>query len=275
MLKSFRRIFAIVKRSRGRFILSQVMMFVAALCTVGYSTLITPLVNRGMEAGNPEAALRIGIWMLLLALIMGLAMAVAASQAVFFSQGTGYVVRRYLYDKIQKYSFENFDHMPTSKLMVRLNADVVNVQNAMQYAIMLGSFAPFMLLATLILAIYRTPGLIWVLLVVVVVVLGLAALLIPAIDRAYRKRQEQLDVLNNTLQENLTGISVVKAFTREQYEIEKFDRDAESIRQPAYAAAWRVAFLSPVLTGVGQLASHSASPTGEHLLAARFVQPVV
>jgi ATP-binding cassette subfamily B protein len=163
------------------------------------------------------------------------------------------VVRRYLYEKIQKYSFENYDHMPTGRLMVRLNADVVNIQNAMQYAIMLGSYAPFMLLATIILAIARTPDLLWVLLIVVVAVLVLMAILIPAIDKAYKRRQAQLDALNNTLQENLTGISVVKAFTREEYEIEKFSRDAESIRQPAYAAAWRVAFLSPLLTGVGQL----------------------
>ena len=253
MVKSFRRIFAIVKRYRGRFILSQFAMFIAALCTVGYSTLITPLVNEGMVAGNAEEALRIGFWMLLLAVIMGISMSIAASQAVFFSQGTGYVVRRYLYEKIQKYSFENYDHIPTGKLMVRLNADVVNIQNAMQYAIMLGSYAPFMLLATIILAISRTPDLLWVLLIVVAAVLVLMAILIPAIDKAYKRRQAQLDALNNTLQENLTGISVVKAFTREQYEMEKFNTDAESIQKPAYAAAWRVAFLSPLLTGVGQL----------------------
>jgi ABC-type multidrug transport system fused ATPase/permease subunit len=253
MVKSFARIFAIVKRYRGRFFLSQIMMFIAALATVGYSTLITPLVNEGMVAGNADEALRIGIWMLLLAVVMGVAMSIAASQAVFFSQGTGYVVRRYLYEKIQNYSFENYDHMPTGKLMVRLNADVVNIQNAMQYAIMLGSYAPFMLLATIILAIARTPDLLWVLLIVVVAVLVLMAILIPAIAKAYKKRQEELDALNNTLQENLTGISVVKAFTREQYEIEKFSKNAADIRHPAYAAAWRVAFLSPLLTGVGQL----------------------
>jgi ATP-binding cassette subfamily B protein len=253
MIKSFRRIFALTRRFKGRLFLSQAMMFIAALCTVGYSTLITPLVNEGMVAGNAEEALRIGIWMLVLAVIMGICMSIAASQAVFFSQGTGYVVRRDLYEKIQTYSFENYDHMPTGKLMVRLNADVVNIQNAMQYAIMLGSYAPFMLLATVILAITRTPDLLWVLGIVVVAVLVMMAILIPAIDRAYKKRQAQFDALSNTLQENLTGISVVKAFTREQYEIEKFNRDAESIRQPAYAAAWRVAFLSPLLTGVGQL----------------------
>jgi ATP-binding cassette subfamily B protein len=253
MIKSFRRIFALTRRFKGRLFLSQAMMFIAALCTVGYSTLITPLVNEGMVAGNAEEALRIGIWMLVLAVIMGICMSIAASQAVFFSQGTGYVVRRYLYEKIQTYSFENYDHMPTGKLMVRLNADLGNSQNAMHYAIMLGSYAPFMLLATVILAITRTPDLLWVLGIVVVAVLVMMAILIPAIDRAYKKRQAQFDALSNTLQENLTGISVVKAFTREQYEIEKFNRDAESIRQPAYAAAWRVAFLSPLLTGVGQL----------------------
>ncbi len=253
MIKSFGRIFSIVKRYRARFFLSQFAMFIAALCTVGYSTLITPMVNEGMVAGDAEAALRIGFWMLALAIVMGISMAFAASQAVFFSQGAGYLLRKHLYDKIQAYSFENYDHIPTGKLMVRLNADVVNVQNAMQFSIMLGSYAPFMLLATIILAFTNTPDLVWVLVVVVVVILVLMAILIPAVNRAYKKRQAELDGLNNTLQENLTGMSVVKAFTREQYEIEKFNQNAENIRQPAYTAAWRVAFLSPLLTGVGQL----------------------
>lgn len=254
MVKSFRRIFAIVKLHRFRFILSQFMIFIAALATVGYATLITPLVNEGMIAGDAEAALRIGLWMLLLALTMGVCMAIAASQAVYFSQGAGYVVRSYLYEKIQSYSFENFDHLSTGDLMVRLNADAVNIQNAMQYGIMLGAYAPFMLLAIVILAIINTPNLVWVLVVVVAAVLLLMWWLLPAVDRAYKERQERLDDLNHVLQENLTGISVVKAFVREDYEIEKFNQRAGALRIPALAAAWRVAFLSPLLTGVGQLA---------------------
>ncbi|MBK5108741.1 MAG: hypothetical protein JJE12_11445, partial [Anaerolineales bacterium] len=71
MVKSFRRIFGIVKRHRFRFFLSQFMMFIAALATVGYATLIAPLVNEGMVAGDAEAALRIGIWMLVLGVVMG------------------------------------------------------------------------------------------------------------------------------------------------------------------------------------------------------------
>jgi ATP-binding cassette subfamily B protein len=252
-MKSFGRIFAVVKRHRTRFALSQIMIFFAALATVGYSTLITPLVNQGMVAGNAGAALRIGFWMLVLGLVVGISMAIAASQAVYFSQGTAYVIRKLLYNKIQTYSFENFDHLSTGELMVRLNTDVVNVQNGMQFAIMLGSYGPFMLLATLILATINVPNLVWVLVVVVVAVLVLMGLLIPAVDRAYKERYRRLDDLNHTLQENLTGISVVKAFVREDYEIEKFNQRADEMRIPALAAAWRVAFLSPLLTGVGQL----------------------
>ena len=192
MIKSFRRVFGVVRRHRFRFVVSQVMMFIAAVSTVGYATLIAPLVNQGMVEGDAEAALRIGFWMLVLAVIIGISMTIAASQAVYFSQGTAYVLRRFLYEKVQRYSFENFDHFPTGKLMVRLNADVVNVQNAMQQAIMLGSYAPFMLLATIVLAAINTPGLLWILAVVVVAVIVLMAVLIPAVDKAYKERQRRL-----------------------------------------------------------------------------------
>jgi ATP-binding cassette subfamily B protein len=79
-------------------------------------------------------------------------------------------------------------------------------------------------------------------------------LLIPAVFRAYENRQKRLDDLNNALQENVTGIQVVKAFVREDYEIERFTNRSQAMRVPAYDAAWRVAFLSPLLTGLGQLA---------------------
>jgi len=97
--------------------------------------------------------------MLVLALVMGVSMAVAASQAVWFSQGTSYVVRKDLYDKVQGYSFENFDRYSSGQLMVRLNADVLNIQNAMLYGILLGLYAPFMLLGTFVMAAINSPSL--------------------------------------------------------------------------------------------------------------------
>jgi ABC-type multidrug transport system fused ATPase/permease subunit len=253
VIKSFMRIFGIVTEYRGRLIVSQVSLFISAVASVGFATLVAPMVNQGMVEGDAQAALSFGFWMLVLAVVSGISMAIAASQAVFFSQGVGYVIRTKLYDKIQEYTFENFDHLSSSQLMVRLNADVVNVQNAMLYAILLALYAPFMLIATLILSIINTPDLVWVLLVVMVVVVALLVLLIPPIVRAYRKRQHHLDGLNSTLTENLSAMAVVKAFIREDYEIEKFNVHADLLRGAAYKAAWRVAFLAPMQTGIGQL----------------------
>jgi ATP-binding cassette subfamily B protein len=254
MPTAFFRIFALVKDYKWRFIVSQVAMAIAAIATVFFATLISALVDDGMVAGDQEAAISIGLQMILLALLMGAAMAIAASQAVFFSQGAAFLIRRQLYDHLQEYSFENFDHRPTSQLMVRLNADAVNIQNAVMYAVMLGSFAPFILVTTLVFAIINTPQLVWVLVVVIVLVVAVMGLLVPGISRSYDERQAQLDNMGNTLQENLSGISVVKAFVRERLEIDKFSRNAAAIRAPDFEAAWRVAFMAPLLTGLGQVA---------------------
>jgi ATP-binding cassette subfamily B protein len=247
---------------KGRLVLSQLLLFISALTTVGFATLTQGLVNQGIEANDPQTLLNIAVWMFVLAVIAGLCMAGAAALAVFFSQGTSYMIRSRLYKKLQTFSFANYDRFSTGRLMVNLNADAINVQNGMLWALMLGLYAPFMVLCTLVLVIINTRDLLWLLLVVIAVVLGTMFLLIPAIFRAYENRQARLDDLNSTLQENVTGIQVVKAFVREDYEVERFSARSHAMRVPAYGAAWRVAFLSPLLTGLGQLAMLSGILVG-------------
>ena len=253
MIKSLRRTFGMYKKYRARLVISQVLVLISATAIIGVATLNQQLINDGIEAGDVEAILSTGIWMLLLALISGLCLSGTAYLAVFFSQGTGYYVRSYLYRKIQTFSFGNYDRFRTGDMLVRLNADVVNIQNALLYMTMLLFYAPFMLLVTFVLTIINTPTLIWVLIIVTVVVLGVMAILIPQVFKAYDERQQRLDDMNNTMQENLAGVRVVKAFVREDYEVERFGQRADALRQPAYTAAVRVAFLAPMLTGITQL----------------------
>ncbi len=253
MIKSMRRMYSIYGRYRGRLIFSQVLVLISAVTTIGVASLNQQLVNQGIEASNMEVVLKTGLQMLVLAGISGACLAGAAYYSVFFSQGIGYVIRTLLYEKIQTFSFANFDRYPTSAMMVRLNADVLNVQNAMLYSTMLALYAPFMLVVTLVITIISTPSMLWLLLLVIVAVLVFMAFLVPGIFRGYEERQKRLDALNDTMQENLSGVRVVKAFTREEYEVERFAKRADDLRQPAYAAAWRVAFLTPVLTAVAQM----------------------
>jgi len=253
MLKSLSRTFGLYKKYRARLVISQVLVLISATAIIGVASLNQQLINEGIEAGNVEAILRTGFRMFVLALVSGLCLSGTAYLAVFFSQGTGYYVRSYLYRKIQTFSFGNFDRFRTGDMLVRLNADVVNIQNALLYMTLLLLYAPFMLLITYILTIINTPSMIWVLILVTVIVLGVMALLIPQVFKAYDERQQRLDDMNNTMQENLAGVRVVKAFVREDYEVERFDQRADALRHPAYTAAVRVAFLAPMLTGITQL----------------------
>jgi ATP-binding cassette subfamily B protein len=248
-----RRIFWIYSQYRDRLILSQLLVLVSAITTIWFASLNAKLVDQGITAGNTEVLLDTGMTMFLLALVSGVCLAGAAYISVFFSQGAGYMVRTLLYRKIMTFSFANFDRFPTSALMVRLNADVINIQNAVLYTTMLALYAPFMLIITFILTIRRTPGMIWILVGMTAVLLASLVILVSQIFKAYDKRQKRLDDLNNSLQENLAGVRVVKAFVREKYEIERFDKRADALRKPAYTAAFRTAFLTPLMTATAQL----------------------
>ncbi len=253
MLKSFRRLFVIYKKFRGRLIISQILLFISALSMIGIATLNQVIINDGISAQNPEVIVETGIKMTFLAILAGLTMAGTAALAVFFSQGTAYIIRVELYNKIQTLSFANFDQFRTGNLLVRLNADVVNIQNAVTYSVMLLLYAPFMVLVAFVLAFIVTPGLAWILIVVSALVLGLMAFIVPQVFKAYDERQRRLDVVNNTLQENLSGVRVVKAFVREKLEIDRFTVRADDMRKPAFQAAFRVALLSPLLSGIAQI----------------------
>ncbi|MBK8050370.1 MAG: ABC transporter ATP-binding protein [Anaerolineales bacterium] len=253
MLKSFRRMFFIYNGYRLRLFFSQVLLAISALASIASATLSQRLINQGLMAGDAEVVIDSGIWMVLLALLAGATLAGTAAFAVFFAQGTAYVARTEVYNKIQTFSFANFDQFRTGNLLVRLNTDVNNIANAVMYSVMLLLYAPLMVIVAFVLTAISVPSLFWILVVVTIAVLVVMSFIVPQIFRAYDERQERLDALNNTLQENLAGVRVVKAFVREKLEIEQFAKRAAAMRVPAFAAAYRVALLNPLLTAIAQI----------------------
>jgi ATP-binding cassette subfamily B protein len=127
------------------------------------------------------------------------------------------------------------------------------VANAVLYGVMLLLYAPFMLVVSLILAWLTAPDLVWIIGAVTVAVVVVAAIMVPPMERAYAQRQLRLDEVNNTLQENLSGVRVVKAFNREPLEVQRFDQRTDGLRKPAFQAAFRVAVLTPALNTLTQL----------------------
>lgn len=253
-MKALLRLSVIYRPYRRKLIFSQILLLISAIATIWSATLMQRLIDDGIQAADGQVIVGTSLRMILLALIAGLTLSGTAYYAVFFAQGTAWYIRTYVYNKIQTFSFENFDRLRTGNLLVRLNTDVQYVSNAIMYAVLLLLYAPFMFIVAFILAWINTPDLIWLLFVTTLVVLGLMALIVPRIFKAYEDRQKRLDDLNNTMQENLSGMRVVKAFVREELEKEKFNQRSEAMRHPAFQAAFFVMFLNPVLQAIGQLA---------------------
>jgi ABC-type multidrug transport system fused ATPase/permease subunit len=288
MFPNLRRMAVIYKPYRGRLILSQLLLLISAVCSLATAALTQRLVNEGIAQQNVEVVLNTGFWMIILALIGAAGMIGAGLYAVLFSQGTAYYIRREVYEKIQGFSFANYDRLRTGNLLVRLSADTQNVANAVMYLLFLLLFAPFMLVVAFGLALLSSPGLVWILLVVALVVVGLMWLIVPRVFAAYEARQSRLDDLNNTMQENLAGIRVVKAFVREEYEKEKFGKRSDAMRVVAFQAAFLVAFLFPLLEAVTQIGRAAATwiggvqvlanaglNTGELLAFTQYMQMVI
>ena len=252
MLKAYRRLFVVYRGYRRHLVLCQVLLLISGAASIGMATLTQQVINQGLVAGDTTVIVTTGIWMAVLALVAGGAMAAAAGIAVFFMQGTAWVIRTELYGKLQGYSFQNFDRLRTGDLLTRLSSDIDNVSWAVLYGCLLILYAPFMLVIAFILTLIKSPSLVWLLLVATAAVVGVMALIAPVIFKAYVARQERLDDVNATLQESLTGVRVVKAFTREKLEVDRLAGRAEAMRKPAYTAAFSVALMQPLINAAAQ-----------------------
>lgn len=163
------------------------------------------------------------------------------------SAGFAKNLRHDIFEKIQTYTFENIDKFSSSSLVTRLTTDVTNIQMAYMMTIRTAVRAPLMLLFSIIMA-YIMGGALSATFVVVIPVLGIGLFLIsknamPAFHRVFKK----YDILNESIEENVRAMRVVKGFSREKYEKQKFEVAAKDICQDFTKAERIVAFNSPLM----------------------------
>lgn len=182
--------------------------------------------------------------MALLSLCFGALSGIFASRA---STGFARNLRQSMFENVQTFSFSNIDKFSTAGLVTRMTTDVTNVQNAYQMIIRIAVRAPLMLIISFVMcAVINTR----ISLIFLVVLAFLAAVLIPIMTRVtklFRKMFDQYDDLNADTQENITGIRVVKAFVREDYEDTKFTRACKKLYDIAVGAQKRMVLAFPAM----------------------------
>ncbi len=191
--------------------------------------LMASVIDQGIEAGDMKGVLLYGGLMILSA-GAGLTCGVLAGRdAAKASAGFAANLRDTMYENIQTFSFSNIDKYSTSSLVTRLTTDVTNLQNAYQMIIRMFVRAPISLISAMIMAMFINMKISMVFLAAIVVLaVILGAVMIKTLP-VFRQVFAKYDDLNNSVQENITGIRVVKAYVREDYEKSKFETAADRI----------------------------------------------
>ncbi len=205
------------------------------------------LVNRIKDGIEMSYILKTGALLIVLACVSLMCGGIAGFTCAKASAGFAKNLRSDIYRKVQSYSFENIDKFSSSSLVTRMTTDVSNVQMSFMMIIRTAIRSPLMLIFSIIMA-YVMGGALATTFVVIVPVLALGLYLIsrkamPAFRRVFRK----YDRLNESIEENVRGMRVVKGFSREEYEKEKFGRAAEDIRIDFTRAEKIVALNRPVM----------------------------
>ena len=228
---------------------------IATIILTGLKTLLeiivpflqADIIDRGIYGGD-RSALVSTAWIMIgcvaLALVFGLTASRTASAA---ASGVARNMRTDMYNNIQDFSFANIDKFSSAGLVTRLTTDVMNIQNAFMMVIHVAVRAPLMIVFALIMAFAISPRIASMyLLLIPILGIALAGLILYA-KRYFEKVFAQYDRLNQVVQENLSGIRVVKGFSRKEYEKEKFQNTSTALYKIFKKAEGVMAYSSPVM----------------------------
>lgn len=208
---------------------------------------ISKLIDQGIQAGNMAVAMKFGLLMLFLA-ICGLTTGFLAGKfAAEASAGFAANLREGMYDNIQTFVFSNIDKYSTAGLVTRMTTDVTNVQNAYQMIIRVTVRVPLTVIFSMFMCFVVDRRLSIMFLIAVVILATSLYFIMRRAMMSFNYVFRKYDELNASVQENISGIRVVKAFVREDYENKKFTKAAENIYQLFVKAEKIVIFNNPIM----------------------------
>ena len=205
------------------------------------------LIDKGLNAGNMENVCLYGAIMLGMA-FLSLAFGILAGRSVAYaSSGFAANLRKAMYRNIQRFAFSDIDKYSTSGLVTRMTTDVNNLQNAYQQILRITVRAPFRLVLSIVMCLVIDARL-SLIFIVAMIILGCSLYqIISRVAKLFQQVFERYDELNQSVQENIHAIRVVKAFVREDYENKKFSRAAEGLYQLYVRAESLMALNHPIM----------------------------
>lgn len=236
-----------VREYKKASILTPVFVILEVLVEILIPLIMAKMIDTGISGHDSHTLISLGI-VLIICVIFGmlcgmLSGSFSAAAAAGFAQN----LRQDMYYKIQDFSFSNIDKFSTSSIVTRLTTDVTNVQNAYMMIIRVAVRAPIMLIFSLI-ASFTVNDRLSLIFLIIIPIIGIGLYIIVNRSHSYFERVFKIyDDLNGVVQENLTGIRVVKSFVRESFEISKFNKVSNKIFHTFSKAEGIVAYNMPLM----------------------------
>ena len=239
-----------VRQYKKPSIITPLFMVLEAFCECLIPFFMAKMISQQVLAMDGAVAhiLKYGLILLLLAVCSITSGVLAGRFGATASCGFASNLRHDLFYKVQKFSFANVDNFSSSSLVTRLTTDVTNVQQSYQMCLRIAIRVPLQFIFAIIMSFTINARLAWVFLAIMPVLAIFLFAIMRFVMPFFRRIFKKYDALNNSVQENVSGIRVVKSFVREGYETEKFDRAASEVRNDFTKAEKVLALNNPIMT---------------------------
>ncbi len=224
-----------------------VFVFLRSLAELFLPTLMSDIVDTGVVNGDINYIIRIGGWMILIAVIATISSLLGSYLAAKVATGFGRDLRTKVFTKVESFSLEEFDEKGTASLIIRTTNDITQIQQLVIVMLRMFLRAPLLFIGGIIMAVIKNAKLSLVLVVILPILIIIIFLVAKRSMFLFKSMQIKLDKLNLVLREYLTGIRVIRAFNREDYEKKRFRKANLDLTETAKKVNKLMAILIPLM----------------------------
>lgn len=236
-----------IKEYKWASIATPVFMLLEVAVDTIIPLLMASIIDNGVNMGDTRHIYIMGVWMIVAALFGLLTGCLGAKYGAKAAMGFGKNLRAAMFRNIQTFSFANIDRFSSASLVTRMTTDVTNIQNAYMMLLRMAMRAPASIICAMAMSFFISPRLATIYLISVIVLGALLLFISKAAMKYFDRAFKRYDDLNESVQENVSAIRVVKAYVREDYEKKRFSKAAQNIYDVFVKAESLVVYNSPLM----------------------------
>lgn len=236
-----------IKEYKWASIATPVFMLLEVAVDTIIPLLMASIIDNGVNMGDTRHIYIMGVWMIVAALFGLLTGCLGAKYGAKAAMGFGKNLRAAMFRNIQTFSFANIDRFSSASLVTRMTTDVTNIQNAYMMLLRMAMRAPASIICAMAMSFFISPRLATIYLIAVIVLGALLFFISKAAMKYFDRAFKRYDDLNESVQENVSAIRVVKAYVREDYEKKRFSKAAQNIYDVFVKAESLVVYNSPLM----------------------------